>query len=208
MEQGYIKSYRKILDNHFLMQDNNAYMVFSKLLLLVSKSKGEWAGGRRQLGELVNLNNRTLYDVLLRLESQQIINITSNRKYSIISICNWSIYQSTPQPPTQPEPNHSPTTAQHSNKNKKENITNKAQPYVVSLAPELEPELQAFIEMRKAMRKPTTPTALQLVVTKLRKMYPDDIESQKACINQSIESSWQTVYELKHTTTAATRKYA
>lgn len=127
MEKGWVKLHRKITENIFLMHDNNAYLVFTKLLLMVGKEKGQWAGGRRQLGELMNMNHRTLYDVLIRLESQQLIEIESNQRYSTISICNWTKYQSQPNQekevvPTraQPEPNHSPTNGQHSNKKKKE----------------------------------------------------------------------------------------
>ena len=107
MEKGWIKLHRKINENIFLSKDNNAYLVFVKLLTIVS-SKGEWAGGRRQLAERLNFNDRTLYDILIRLESQQLINLTANRKYSTISICKWANYQSQPNHFT----NHHPTTTQ------------------------------------------------------------------------------------------------
>lgn len=93
--KGWVKLHRKTLENIELMHDNNAYIVFTKLLMLVD-SKGRWAGGRKQLGEKVNLNPRTVYGVLKRLETLQIANIKSNKHYSIISICNWSKYQSHP----------------------------------------------------------------------------------------------------------------
>jgi hypothetical protein len=92
MDQGWIKSWRKLLDNQFLMHDNNAFLVFIKLLHLVNKD-GEYVTGRFALAERVNLNSNTLYSVLVRLETQHLINISSNNKYSIISICNWSRYQ-------------------------------------------------------------------------------------------------------------------
>lgn len=123
MDQGWIKLHRQIGDNMFLMQDEKAFNVFIKLLICVNK-KGDISGGRRQLGTLFNINDRTLYDVFKRLENQQMININSNHQYSVISICNWSKYQQTPtaQPTTaQPQPNRKPTASQHSNKNKKEN---------------------------------------------------------------------------------------
>lgn len=106
---GWIKLHRRLTENVVLMHDNNAYMVFTKLLLFVN-SKGQWAGGRNQLGEKVNLNSRTLYDVLKRLEEQQIINIKSNKLYSTISICNWSRYQANPNR----QPNNDPTISQQS----------------------------------------------------------------------------------------------
>ena len=115
-----------MVDNDFLKHDNNAFMVFTKLLMIVNKKDGKWSGGRRQLALIMNINERTLYDVVIRLELQQMINRTPNSKYTVINISNWQKYQSSPTAQTttaQPQPNQTPTTAQHSNKkeNKKEN---------------------------------------------------------------------------------------
>lgn len=104
---GWVKLHRKLLDNSFLMNDLNAFTVFIKLLLIVN-SKGEWSGGRRQLAAILDINDRTLYDVLKRLESHQITNLKSNHKYSVITICNYTKYQSRPNHLT----NHNPTTTQ------------------------------------------------------------------------------------------------
>lgn len=150
MEQGWVKVHRQLLDNHFLMKDNNAYIVFTKLLLMVNK-KGEIAAGRRQLADLMYMNDRTLYGILVRLESQGMITIESMVRYSVIHIKNWGLYQqnanrveketatedatlaeqgsevevATDSATTaQPQRNSSATTAQHSNKNKKENKNN------------------------------------------------------------------------------------
>jgi hypothetical protein len=90
--KGWIKLHRKINENVFLSKDNNAYVVFVRLLTLVS-SKGEWAGGRHQLGEITSLNPNTLYKVLKRLEREHLVNIKSNSRYSVISICKWRDYQ-------------------------------------------------------------------------------------------------------------------
>ncbi len=133
MEKGWIKLHRRVLENVFLMHDDNAFSVFTKLLMMVGREKGQWAGGRHQLGELMNLNHRTLYGVLIRLERQQLISIESNNRYSTITICNWNKYQSTDNNQKdlnstarqQPRNNHA-TTTQHSNKNKKENKKEKS----------------------------------------------------------------------------------
>lgn len=128
MEKGWIKSYRKIMDNRFLMHDNNAFMVFVKLLHVVDKNTGEYASGRKAMGEMFNLNSRTLYDVLIRLQDHQMVNIEANSRYSVISICNWSEYQESPTAvPTSSQhlANSQPTSSQHYNKkeNKKKNIS-------------------------------------------------------------------------------------
>lgn len=94
--KGYIRLHRKIEENNFLMQDNNAYIVFTKLLILVGREKGQWAGGRKQLSKRVNLAESTLYKAINRLEREQLISVTRNKRYSIYHICNWHNYQNVP----------------------------------------------------------------------------------------------------------------
>jgi len=130
MDQGWVKLHRQILENIFLMNDDNAFLVFTKLLLIVNKKNGEYATGRNKLGEMLNMNPRTLYDVLKRLESQHMIMLTSNSRYTVISISKWRSFQNRPTEDdgqTQLLANSEPTTGQHLNKKKKENkntITN------------------------------------------------------------------------------------
>ena len=60
---------------------------------------------------------------------------------------------------------------------------------------ELQKVLRDFIDMRKAIKKPMTSKALELLIDKVRKM-ATDVGTQIAIINQSIERGWQTVYPL------------
>ena len=61
---------------------------------------------------------------------------------------------------------------------------------------ELEDTLRDFIDMRKAIKKPMTTKALELLIKNLEKL--TNLEAEKiAILNQSIEHSWQTVYPLK-----------
>jgi hypothetical protein len=115
MEKGWIKSYRRMLENSFLMNDNNAFLVFNKLLLMVGQEKGQWSGGRMQLAEAVNINPNTLKDVLNRLVDNGMISIESMKRYSIISIKNWHIYQNKPNGGEQKRtPNKTPLGKQRS----------------------------------------------------------------------------------------------
>ena len=67
----------------------------------------------------------------------------------------------------------------------------------IAVAPELEPAWQAFIEMRKKMRKPMTEYAMEITIKKLETLAPGDTVTQKKILEQSVERSWQSVYELK-----------
>lgn len=123
----WVKLYSKTAENIFLMKDNNAYIVFTKLLILVN-ANGQWAGGKHQLAELVNIPAGTLYETLRRLQANRMISIAPNHKYTVYSICNWEKYQSKPNQlfsgkptVTQPRANREPTVSQHSYKNKNKN---------------------------------------------------------------------------------------
>lgn len=53
-----------------------------------------------------------------------------------------------------------------------------------------------FIKMRKIIKKPLTNKGLELLISRLNRLTKDE-EEKIAILNQSIERSWQTVYELK-----------
>lgn len=69
----------------------------------------------------------------------------------------------------------------------------------VSGHPDLQPELQAFIEMRQAIGKPLTPHALKLIIGKLQTWYPGGAQKQRQCLEQSIMNGWASLVELKGT---------
>jgi hypothetical protein len=207
-ESGWVKFYRSINENHFLMKDNNAYIVFTKLLTNAGKSKGEWAGGRRQLAEIVNINDNTLKHVLERLEREHLITRKVTQRYSIITILNWHEYQDsrpTNSPTGDPAVTHTRPSGDHSNK--KENRKEKKN---VSIIPEqLEPEITEFVKMRKLKRNPMTERAIELLVQKLNRLYPEDYPKQKLCLENSIEGGWTKVYELKaHDLTGGVKRFA
>ena len=60
----------------------------------------------------------------------------------------------------------------------------------------LKDAMNAFVEMRKAMKKPMTPRAVSLLVSKLKEMASDEA-TQIAIINQSVMNGWLSVYPLK-----------
>lgn len=56
--------------------------------------------------------------------------------------------------------------------------------------------LKEFVEMRKKIKKPMTDYAFRLLLSKLNKMATNE-ETKIDILNQSIQHSWQDVYELK-----------
>ena len=86
------------------------------------------------------------------------------------------------------------------NNSKRISKENKARPFSALLDP-LQPELRKafedFIQMRKELKSPLTERALELNIEKARKLGAGDPEKMKAIVEQSIEHSWQGLYELK-----------
>ena len=73
---------------------------------------------------------------------------------------------------------------------------------------EIKVELQAFKEMRKLMRKPLTVKGCELIVKKLEKLYPGDYVLQKLSLDQSVEHSWLSVFEVKPENLPQARRFA
>lgn len=93
MDNGFIKLHRSIEQNELLMNDNTAFVVFTRLLLLVDWRTGKFVTGRNKLAVQFNLNPATLYSALKRLESSSMLQLHSNSSSTTIYICNWHKYQ-------------------------------------------------------------------------------------------------------------------
>lgn len=91
---GYIKLWRTTIDHEILANDNSAYIVFTKLLMRVDRKTGKYTTGRFKLADLCNLKPTTAWKALKRLEKAKMVSLTSDNKKTIISICNWSKWQS------------------------------------------------------------------------------------------------------------------
>lgn len=82
-------------------------------------------------------------------------------------------------------------------KTKSETSTTTTQKVEVKGKSEFDKTIDAFIEMRKTIKKPLTKDWLKLIKDKLEKMYPWNIELQIKVLNNSISNSRQWVFPLK-----------
>ena len=96
-----------------------------------------------------------------------------------------------------PDKSEKNPTKENKRKENKNKINKTKTATAIAVAPELEPAWQAFIEMRKKMRKPMTEYAMEITIKKLETLAPGDTVTQKKILEQSVERSWQSVYELK-----------
>lgn len=123
MNQGWIKLYRQIATNEIFRYDRTAWHVFEVLLISCDKKTGKWSGGRFQLADLCNENPATTYKALKRLENAKMVTLSSNTKYTTISICKWGDFQESGNTKREQRGNNAVTTGEHSNKKENKNNT-------------------------------------------------------------------------------------
>jgi hypothetical protein len=105
--KGYIKLYRKLLCNPIF---KNPYLLqlFVYCLLKANHSEGkafygadeieinpgQFVTGRFELSSALGENSSSTYKRLKRLESLHVLGLQSNNKNTLVTVLNWSVYQS------------------------------------------------------------------------------------------------------------------
>jgi hypothetical protein len=212
MTDGWIKLHRKFIDWEW-RQDPNMVSLFIHLLLEANHEPHRWMGieinqgqlvtGRLKLSVDTGITEQTIRTCLNKLKSTNEITIKSTNKYSIITITKWDTYQGnkpksnqqTNQQTNQQLTNNQPTTnhKQEVKKERSKEIKNKTYSEIV-IPSDINPETwNAFIEMRKTMKKPMTDHAKNLILLKLNTIGQD----KNKVLNQSIENSWIGVFPIK-----------
>ena len=105
-KEGYVKLYRKALDNPIFYKPE-LWQIFSYCLLRAGHEEsriifngkevilapGSFVTGRVSMAKDLKQNPMTTYKRLKVLENLKILNIKSNNKFSIVTIENWELYQ-------------------------------------------------------------------------------------------------------------------
>lgn len=111
MDRGHVKLWRKSLDSGVfaseqlwkvwcwcLMRTNykqrNVSFQTGKGGVVITVNPGQFVFGRNAAADQLCQNPSTVWKRMKKLESLGMIQIESNNQYSIVSICNWSEYQS------------------------------------------------------------------------------------------------------------------
>lgn len=95
MDSGWIKLWRKTIENPIFLRDRTAWFIFEWLLLSCNHKTGERTCGRYQLSEVLEIKPITIYKALKRLEkAKMIILVTSQgQAFTTVKIANWNEYQ-------------------------------------------------------------------------------------------------------------------
>lgn len=124
--EGWIKSYRAILDNPIVCKDADHYAVWGYLLhnaahtptdamfngKRITLQPGQLITGRRKIAEMFRIDESKVRRILKLFESEQQIEQRPTNTSTLISVCNWEIYQGADQPNDQPMANGCTTNDQ------------------------------------------------------------------------------------------------
>lgn len=129
---GYIKLYRKILDNPIVCKDMEHFIVWIYLLLnathkehdvvfkneRVTLKAGQILTGRKKIGQRFNIDENKVQRILKYFEKQHQIEQQMSSKNRLITIVNWKEYQLERQQIEQQVNNNRTTSEQQVNTNK------------------------------------------------------------------------------------------
>lgn len=126
---GYIKLYRKTLENPVVMKDADHLAIWCWLLMTVTKfprdvlfdggtitlQPGQWTTGRKIIASELHISESKVYRTLKLFESEQLIEQQTDRKCTLITIVNWDKYQESEQGTEQQVNNERTTSEQQVN---------------------------------------------------------------------------------------------
>lgn len=205
---GYIKLYRKTLENPVICQDSEHLAVWVYLLLKATHTNypamfkgkrvillpGQLLTGRKSISLALCISEAKVQRILKAFESEQQIEQQTGNKNRLVSIVRWREYQSGEQQTEQQVNNNRTTSEQqvNTNKNGKKERKEEDNP----LTP-LQAEIENFVAFRKGIKKPMTQRAIDLLHAKLTSLAGSDDKKKIAILQQSIFNSWQGVFDLK-----------
>lgn len=161
MHRGYIKVWRKVEDS-FINLDSETFHLWITLLLLANHKEnefmfngskmvckqGQFISGRKTLSDRTGISESKIYRLLNIFELEHLIEQQKTNLFSIISIVNYSQYQSNEQQVEQPMNNQRTTSEQPVNTNNTLIRTKKNEKEVYT------PEFEAFwLKYPKAVGK-------------------------------------------------------
>ena len=119
--EGWIKLHRQFV-NWEWFNDSKTVHVFIYLLSMACHKEKKFRGevikpgqlmtGRKRIAADTNLSEQNVRTCLEHLKSTNEVTIKSTKKYSVITIVNWELYQQTNQVSNQQVTNNQPTTNQ------------------------------------------------------------------------------------------------
>lgn len=215
---GYIKLYRKMLDNPIICKDSDHLAIWVYLLLnathdnidmlfngrRITLKAGQLITGRKSISSDLNINESKVRRVMNLFEIDQQIDRQRGNKSTLVTILKWSLYQNSDQQNDQQVTNNRPTSDQQvtTNKNDKNVKNDKNKEYIGSFDefsinfPQYEKPLREYKRMRVDMKKKMTSRAEELFIAKLKELIDKGYDGL-ALIDEALSKNWLSIYEPK-----------
>lgn len=219
---GWVKLYRKALDNPIVCKDAEHLAIWIYLLLSATHTPIERVfNGEKiilQPGQLIRctatissklrVSNSKVNRVLKCFESDKQIERLTKRHGTLFTLLNWSDYQANEKPNEEQMEDQWKTNERPVETNKKlrskevKEINNKDSTFQniineYTTNEQLIDALNAFVSMRKDIKKPLTERAINMLLTKLTKLSKDDDCLKIKLLDQSVFHNWQDIFPLK-----------
>lgn len=233
---SWFKLHRSVFD-HWVSTDAEAFLLWQyiigmaayeptkKIIMgrLIDLLPGQFLFRGPQLADQLQIDRNKIYRLIKLFDDDDMISIKKiGKRYSIITVKNYSVYQGDSLPieknrETNEKPKRMETSdldqlsLQQSEKqmrNKRETIYKKEKnqknkenniysSHIQAFTDnqELIKALEGFIEMRKNIKKPLTERAFTNMISKLQRLSSDP-NSQIQILDKSINSCWQDIYPL------------
>lgn len=213
---GWVRFYRKMLDNPIICKDSDHFYLWAYLLLNATHKEipvlfngkktmlqpGQLITGRKVISENTGISESKVQRILKLFKSEQQIEQLTNRHNRLITILAWNEYQQSEQQNEQVVNNQRTTSEQPVNTNKnvknEKKVRSKERKSIYEDLPiQLIKPIEDFIENRKALKKPMTDKAIELMLKKLNELSGGSTETSIKILEQSIRNGWIGIFELK-----------
>jgi hypothetical protein len=212
MQRGYVKLWRRSIDNGWLQ--NHLLWAFWCWCLLKASHKqkditvgfqrvvlepGQFVFGRNNAAKELRASPQNIRTCVQTLIKTQNLTIKSTNRFSIISIINWDSYQQEENNINQ-QTNKQLTSNQPATNHKQEckafkNVKNKEER--VSIPDWIDSALwDDFKEFRIRIKAPLTNRAIKNIIAELEKLIAQG-QDPNACVSQSITRGWRGVFAVK-----------
>ena len=197
MNGGWVKLYRKTLENPVVCKDSDHAAVWMYLLLnathkeikiifgsdLITLMPGQMITSRKSIGKLFSVSESKVERILKIFKSEQLIEQQTSNRNRLITILNWGRYQESEQPIEQQVNNKWTTSEQQVNTNKNvKNVKNEKKEDIYAqfvdgyhaICPSLSKVIKLTDTRKKAINRTIDEYGLETIKTVLTKAESSD----------------------------------
>jgi len=207
MSDGWVKLHRKMTEWEWYKVPN-MFHLFAHLVMTANHEDGRWQGndvkrgqvitGRKSLSEATGISEQSVRTCLSKLELTKEVSVFSTKKYSVITVCNYDIYQEEKKLVNQVLTNSQPTANQVLTTNKNERMKEGKEKRIkdknfsaIEAKPDFiqEKSWGDLVQHRRIKKAAETERAYTTIVKEIQKAMqfgftPDD------CINKICQRNW------------------